>query len=96
MLCCSEGGKFSFLELKLVKGKRKVSIDISPHQVAWLSRHAHAHVFIVCRGRNLVLDVFGGSSAVDLRMDSFSTVSPVASFAEPYDWQKFWALTCPV
>ena len=95
MLCCSEHGIFSFLELKLVKGKRKFSIDLSPHQVAWLSRHAHAHVFIVCRGRNLVLDVFGGSSAVDLRMDPFNTVEALASFAEPYDWEAFWKLTCP-
>ena len=95
MLCCSEHGNFSFLELKIVKGRKKFSIDISPHQVAWLSRHSNANVFVVCRDSRLVIHVFRGGAAVDLCMDSFNSVEAVALFKEPYDWSKFWALTCP-
>ena len=95
VLLCSESGVFSFLELKAQKsavGK----VDLSPHQVAWLSRHASGPCFIVVRDSSLNIRVFAGSDVVDLRMEGLAAVSPVAVFEEPYDWEEFFRLTSPV
>ena len=95
VLLCSEGGVFSFLELKVTKsGAGKLSL--SPHQCAWLSRHTNGPCFIVVRDSSLAISVYGGSDAVDLRMDGLAAVSPLAVFEEPYDWAEFFRLTCPV
>ena len=94
VLLCGEGGVFSFLELKAQKsavGK----VDLSPHQVAWLSRHASGPCFIVVRDSSLNIRVFAGSDVVDLRMDGLAAVSPLATFEEPYDWETFFLLTSP-
>ena len=95
VLLCSEGGVFSFLELKVTKsgiGK----LNLSAHQCAWLSRHSGGPAFIVVRDVSLAISVFAGSNAVDLRMDGLSAVSPLATFEEPYDWESFFRLTSPV
>tara|TARA_R110000822_G_scaffold155072_2_gene294877 strand:+ start:510 stop:818 length:309 start_codon:yes stop_codon:yes gene_type:complete len=95
VLLCSESGVFSFLELKVSKsGTGK--LDLSPHQCAWLSRHASGPTFIVVRDRSLDIRVFAGSDAVALRMDGLAAVSPLATFEEPYDWESFFRLTSPV
>ena len=91
---CSESGRFSFWELKAHKGKGK--LDLSPHQVSWLSRHSEAPVFIVVRDGSLAISVFAGRDAVDLRMDGVAAVEPLAVFVEPYDWVEFFSLTVPV
>jgi Holliday junction resolvase len=91
VLCCNERGDFSFLELKIVKKGR---IKISAHQVSWLARHSHARCFIVTRSSNMDIDVYYGSSAVDLCVDRTSAVESLATFEKPYDWQTFWSLTC--
>jgi hypothetical protein len=94
VLVCSEAGRFSFWELKAHKGKGK--LDLSPHQVSWLSRHAAGPVFVIVRDGALAISVFAGRDAVDLRMDGVAAVEPLAVFEEPYDWVKFFALTAPV
>ena len=91
VLCCNEKGHFSFLELKIVKKDR---LRISPHQVSWLSRHSHGRVFIICRDSNMVIHVFGGDDAYSLCRDKLSSCRAIASFAKPYNWEKFWDLTC--
>tara|TARA_R110001583_G_scaffold165891_1_gene318650 strand:+ start:537 stop:815 length:279 start_codon:yes stop_codon:yes gene_type:complete len=90
-----ECGGFSFLELKVVK-RRTGKLLLSPHQCAWLSRHSSGNCFIVVRDRSLDIGVYSGSDAVDLRMDGFAAVSPLAVFEEPYDWSAFFELTAPV
>ena len=95
VLLCSEGGVFSFLELKVTKsGTGK--LHLSPHQCAWLSRHSNGPAFIVVRDGSLDISVFSGSDAVDLRMDGLSAVEALAVFEEPYDWESFFRLTSPV
>tara|TARA_R100001143_G_C3340447_1_gene123969 strand:+ start:466 stop:822 length:357 start_codon:yes stop_codon:yes gene_type:complete len=95
VLLCAESGRFSFLELKVVRdGSRKLAL--SAHQCAWLSRHAGSPSFVVVRDRSLAISVFDGAAAVDLRMDGFSAVAPLAVFEEPYDWEEFLKLTCPL
>ena len=93
VLFCSESGVFSFVELKVVRGTK---VDLSPHQVAFLSRHAHAPVWIATRSRDLVIRVFAGADAVDLRMDGLAAVPALAVFEEPYAWGAFFALICPI
>ena len=95
VLLCSESGVCCFLELKVTKGRAN-KLSLSPHQCAWLSRHSVGPAFIVVRDGSLDISVFPASSAVDLRMDGLAAVSPLAVFAEPYDWQEFFKLTSPV
>ena len=92
-LFCSESGVFSFVELKIVRGSK---VELSPHQVSFHSRHAHAPCWIVTRSRDLVIRLYSGSDAVDLRLDGPSAVEALAVFEEPYDWSAFFALICPI
>jgi len=94
-LLCDERGAFSFVELKVVK-RRASKVDLSPHQCAWLSRHAHGRAFVVVREPSLAISIFPASRAVDLRMDKFSTVPPLAVFEEPIHWDEFFRLICPL
>jgi hypothetical protein len=95
VLLCGESGVFSLLELKITKGRAN-KINLSPHQCSWLSRHSSGPCFIVVRDSSLDIGVYAGADAVALRMDGASTVSPLAVFKEPYDWEAFFRLTAPV
>ena len=93
VVLCAEDGLFSFVELKIVK---KNKVQLSPHQCAWMSRHSHSNSWIVTRNSALDINCYRGADAVDLRMDGTNSVSPVQTLEEPYDWEKFYALICPV
>tara|TARA_R100000963_G_C4622939_1_gene89931 strand:- start:512 stop:868 length:357 start_codon:yes stop_codon:yes gene_type:complete len=95
VLLFSESGVFSFMELKVTKGRAN-KINLSPHQCSWLSRHSGGPVFIVVRDSALDISVYAAADAVSLRMDGASAVSPLAVFQEPYDWKAFFRLTAPV
>ena len=94
VLLCGESGIFSFLELKVAKSSVG-KLDLSPHQVAWLSRHASGPAFIIVRDGALDISVYAGADAVDLRMDGLAAVEALAVFPEPYDWESFFRLTSP-
>ena len=94
VLLCSESGVFSFLELKVTKG-RSSKLNLSAHQCAWLSRHSGSPTFIVSRDSSLDLSVFCASDTIALRMDGVDSVEALAVFEEPYDWESFFALTSP-
>ena len=93
-MLCSECGVFSFMELKITKG-RSNKLNLSPHQCAWLSRHSGGPCFIVVRDSRLAISIYSGSDAVDLRMDGLTAVSPLAVFEKPYNWSEFFKLTSP-
>ena len=95
VLLCSESGVFSFLELKVTKG-RADKLSLSPHQCSWLSRHSGGPCFIVVRDSSLAIRTYRGSDAVDLRMDGLAAVEALAVFEEPYDWEEFFRLTSPL
>ena len=95
VLLCSESGVFSFMELKVTKG-RADKLSLSAHQCSWLSRHSGGPCFIIVRDSSLDVRVYRGSDAVDLRMDGLAAVSPLAVFTEPYDWAEFFRLTSPL
>ena len=82
------------MELKVQHGKSK-KVALSPHQVAWQTRHGHGNTFIVIRGSDLALRVYMGAASADLCMAGLTAVEAVSVFEEPYDWQKFWQLTAP-
>lgn len=95
VLLCSESGVFTFIELKVQKSTSG-KVNLSPHQVAWMTRHRAGPAFIVVRDGSLSLHVFAGSEAVDLRMDGLASVEALAVFEEPYDWTAFFSLTSPL
>ena len=94
VLCCSENGAFSFLELKVMHGSSR-KVTLSPHQVSWQTRHGHASTFVVVRGSDLALRLYLGARSVDLRMVGIDAVPALAVFEAPYDWPEFWRLTAP-
>lgn len=95
VLLFSESGVFSFMELKVTKGRAN-KINLSPHQCAWLSRHSGGLVFVVVRDSSLDISVYAAADAVSLRMDGVAAVEALAVFKEPYDWESFFRLTAPV
>ena len=46
VLMCDEKGTFHFIELKYTTSH---VVDLRPHQVAWLTRHAHSNSWILVR-----------------------------------------------
>jgi hypothetical protein len=92
-MLCAENGAFCFLELKVVKHKK---INLSPHQCAWMSRHGHANTWIITRDSSLTISCFRGADVVELRMGGLSAVEAGATFAEPYNFEEFYALICPL
>ena len=95
VLFCGESGQFSLLEFKATKA-RAGKLDLSPHQVAWLTRHSHSNSYVVLRDRSLDISVFAAADAVDLRLGDFAAVEALAVFKAPYDWDEFFQLTCPL
>jgi hypothetical protein len=93
VMLCAENGLFAFLELKVVHYRK---IDLSPHQCAWLSRHSHSNCWIITRNSDLDISCYHGASVVDLRMGGIAAVPAVATFAEPYAWEEFFGLICPL
>jgi hypothetical protein len=91
----SETGNFSFVELKILK-REGGKIDISAHQAAWLARHAAGNVFIAVRDSSLRILVYAGRHSSDLRIHRSDAVAPVGVFEEPYAWEAFFELTCPL
>ena len=95
VLLFSESGVFSFMELKVTKGRAN-KINLSPHQCSWLSRHSSGPCFIVVRDSSLDISVYNGADAVALRMDGVAAVEALSVFKEPYDWEAFFRLTAHV
>jgi hypothetical protein len=82
------------MELKVIHGKSK-KVALSPHQVAWQTRHGHANSYVVIRGSDLAIHVYRGADSTSLCMDGIDAVAAVSIFEEPYDWDKFWQSTAP-
>ncbi len=70
-------------------------IDLSPHQVAWLTRHSHSRSYIVIRDSDMALNVYMGGDSVDISLDGPGAVEALQTFVAPYNWEAFWQLTCP-
>ena len=95
ILLCDEAGGFHFVELKTTAGQ---AVDLSPHQVAWHTRHAHASVWVLIEqaaasDRPRALHLYHGRDAVSLRTDGLR--HPAAgSWSWPVAWDEILALIC--
>jgi hypothetical protein len=92
---CDELGRFHKVELKTASGQK---VALRPHQVAYLSRHAHASVWIlVQRGLTEGEDeiyLYHGRQAVDVAMDGLKT-PPVVKITAADNWNTIFDTISP-
>lgn len=96
VLLCDEQGDFHFVELKATGGQ---AVELRPHQVSWMSTHAHASVWILVRKIKTKtlpeqLFLYPGSAAMDLRFDGLK-VEPLYQCEGKPDWETILGLICP-
>ena len=87
VLLCDEKGLFHFIKLKATAGH---AVDLRPHQVAWLSRHAHSSVWVLVLKLKTKNDpeqlyVYPGGAAMDLKLEGLK-VEPLYHSVTPIDW----------
>ena len=96
VVLCDELGNFHFVELKATAGN---AVDLRPHQVAWLTTHGHASVWVMVKKHKTKnqpeqLFLYPGSEAVDLKFEGLK-VTPFHHVAGTIDWQEVFSLICP-
>ena len=97
VLLCDESGGFHFIELKATKGN---AVELRPHQVAWLSQHRHASVWVltlkmITKNNPACLFLHHGRDAMDLKMQGLK-VDAVLKTEEPFDWESVFQLIVPI
>ena len=97
LLVCDEAGKFHFIELKFCKAN---AVNLSPHQVAWLTRHRTSCSWVLVKRQakadvKATLHLYSASQAITLAEDGLKTPS-VESFDHPFDWDKVFCLISPI
>ena len=96
VLLCDEDGDFHFVELKATGGK---AVELRPHQVAWLSNHAHASAWVlVLKKKTKTLPqkvfLFPANAAMDLKMHGLD-VEPIFECEGDPDWETILGLISP-
>lgn len=89
LLLLDDAGRWHLVELKTTERKK---VDISPHQVAFASKHARGSCWIAVKLKNAegsFLYLYDGAGAMDLRLDGLDT-EPVLKLAHPFDWELFF------
>jgi hypothetical protein len=97
VLLCDEQGRFHFVELKSTGGN---AVDLRPHQVAFMSRHAHASVWILVRKvRTETLPqriyLYRAESSMDLKLHGLK-VPPVFFVEGDPPWEDLFGLIAPI
>ena len=97
MLVCDELGKFHFVELKFCKAN---AVNLSPHQVAWLTRHRTSSSWVLVKRQarpdvKATLHLYSASQAITLAEDGLKTPS-IGSFDHPFDWNAVFDLISPI
>ena len=87
LLLMDHNGAFHLVEMKVAK---KNKVEISPHQVAFASKHKRGSCWILVQrkednGREIFL--YHASQAVDLRMDGLTT-EPMVYTNQTGDWEN--------
>lgn len=87
-------GNFTFVELKATGSN---AVDLRPHQVSWLTKHAHGSVWILVRQQKSDMEnpriyLFAGADAVDLKMEGLTSVEPIFTCESPFQWQPIFDL----
>ena len=96
VVLCDEFGQFHFIELKATAGN---AVDLRPHQVAWLTNHGHASVWVMVKKHKTKnqpeqLFLYPGSEAVDLKLEGLK-VEPALHIAGTVDWLTVFDLISP-
>ena len=95
LLVCDEQGGLHLIELKVTKGN---TVDLRPHQVAFLNTHQHASTWILVKRQTKTSEpevlLYRGSDALDLKMECIAKVEPVICLTKPFDWTALWDLIC--
>tara|TARA_S200002703_G_scaffold111658_1_gene97290 strand:+ start:595 stop:936 length:342 start_codon:yes stop_codon:yes gene_type:complete len=96
VLLCDEDGNFHFVELKATAGK---AVELRPHQVAWLSKHSHASVWVlVLKKKTKTLPqkvlLYPGNTAMDLKLEGMA-VEPLFEAEGDPDWENILGLISP-
>lgn len=93
LLVCDEKGRFHLIELKVSRGN---TVDLRPHQVAFLNTHSHASTWVLIKKqpKNSEPEIllYKGKDALDLKVDGMAKVEPTFRSGFPVDWGKFWGL----
>ena len=94
---CDEQGQFHFMELKSSGGK---AVDLSPHQVSWLSNHSRASVWVFKRKVQTPKQpeqffLYHGRDAMDLMFHGLD-VKPVYHSEGLPDWEAIFELISPI
>lgn len=96
VVLCDEKGGFHFVEMKATAGK---AVELSGHQVAWLTNHSHASVWVLVlkvKTRNTPQRVllYHGWVAMDLKLEGMA-VKPLYECEGNPDWEEILGLICP-
>jgi len=96
VLICDDRGDFHFVELKATSGQ---AVELRPHQVAWLSKHAHASTWVLVKkqptkSKPQQVYLFPGAAAMDLKLEGLK-VEPIYHAEGDFDWETILGLICP-
>lgn len=96
VLLCDEDGNFHFVELKATAGR---AVELRPHQVAWLSKHQHASVWVLVKklktkNQPEQIFLFHGRDAMDLKLEGLK-VDPILHSDDGFPWEEILQLICP-
>jgi len=97
VLVCDDAGHFHFVELKVTTAK---VVDLRPHQVAWLTNHSIASVWVLVRKaatktQPQKIYLYHGREAMDLKMSGLK-VEPLYYCEGNFDWDTIMGLISPI
>jgi len=85
VLILDSDGNWHLVELKTTQNN---SVRISPHQVAFATKHAHGSCWIAVK-HPAGVSLYRGDCVMDLRLDGLDS-EPTAFFPTPVDWAAFF------
>ena len=97
LMICDESGSFHFVELKFCKAN---AVNLSPHQVSWLTRHKHSSSWILVKQQSKAgsipkLFLYHAKQAIDLKSSGLKT-SSVYRCENKFDWDVVFNLIAPI
>ena len=96
LMICDERGAFHFVELKFCKAN---AVNLSPHQVAWLTKHKHSSSWILVKQQSKATSVpklflYHARQAIDVKTDGLKTEAIFVS-EKKFDWDSVFNLISP-
>ena len=97
LLACDEVGGLHFIELKFCKAN---AVNLSPHQVSWLTRHRRSSSWVLVKQQaradvTATLRLYSASQAILLAENGLKTPA-VGKFDHPFNWDAVFGLISPI